>query len=248
MPNKQMKLQELLRELAKKDTEISKPEVFGKYMSELQEIYEDDFRHLYSDVFGIITRIDDEEHEGLTILSRNIHILYKQVEDIRPANDSVFKKIAKLYDHVNLDIARIAYTRRIANELNEKHKDVRKQLEDIRVRAEYAQRDMQKNYITILGIFSSIVVTFVAGMAFSTSILGNIDKASIYRLIFIISLVGLGLFNLVNLLLRFIQRINSGYEIKNDENAKYIEQINTAIFIIILIDFIIWIIYWCRFS
>ena len=209
-----MKLQELLRELAKKDTEISKPEVFGKYMSELQEIYEDDFRHLYSDVFGIITRIDDEEHEGLTILSRNIHILYKQVEDIRPANDSVFRKIAKLYDHVNLDIARIAYTRRIANELNEKHKDVRKQLEDIRVRAEYAQRDMQKNYITILGIFSSIVVTFVAGMA----------------------------------LLRFIQRINSGYEIKNDENAKYIEQINTAIFIIILIDFIIWIIYWFRFS
>ena len=43
------------------------------------------------------------------------------------------------------------------------------------------QRDMQKEYITILGIFASIVLAFTGGMAFSSSILENIDKSSVYR-------------------------------------------------------------------
>lgn len=249
MLDKQTQLQGFLRRLAKKETKIS----VHKHLQELQSIYADDFRHLYSDVFGVITRIDDEQHESLEILSINIKELYRQALEERQRENSIIssdvcRKIEKLYDHVNLDIARINYTRRIANELNKKHTDFSRQLEIIKSQAEHTQRDMQKDYITILGIFASIVVTFVAGMAFSTSILSNIEKASIYRLVFVISLLGLGLFNLVNLLLRHIQSINQGYNLKNDENTERIGKINEIILLIIIADFIAWLIYWFRFN
>ena len=248
MLDKQMKLQELLRDLAKEDAKISERGVFEEYIQKLQYIYSDDFRHLYSEVFGIITRIDGARPDSLNILSRNIQVLYKQAIEENGngglIDDILCKKIAKLYDHVNLDIARIDYTRSIANELNKKHEDVARGLESIRVKA----GEMQKDYITILGIFSSIIITFVAGMAFSTSVLANIDKASIYRLVFIVSLLGMGLFNLVNLLLRFIQTVNKGYDIENDGNAKRIQQINSVIVFLILLDCIAWLIYWWRFG
>lgn len=67
---------------------------------------------------------------------------------------------------------------------------------------------MQKEYITILGIFSSIVITFVAGISFSTSVLSNIDKVSIYRLSFVMVLLAIFLFNFLYLLLDFINKIN----------------------------------------
>lgn len=47
----------------------------------------------------------------------------------------------------------------------------------------------QTQYITILGIFASIVLTFVAGLAFSTSVLSNIDKANAYRLVFVMAFI-----------------------------------------------------------
>ncbi len=44
------------------------------------------------------------------------------------------------------------------------------------------QEDMQKEYITILGIFAAIVLAFTGGIVFSSSVLENIDKPSIYRI------------------------------------------------------------------
>lgn len=49
----------------------------------------------------------------------------------------------------------------------------------------------QTQYITILGIFASIVLTFVAGLAFSTFVLSNIDKANACRLVFVMAFIAL---------------------------------------------------------
>ena len=71
-----------------------------------------------------------------------------------------------------------------------------------------SQEDMQKEYITILGIFAAIVLAFTGGIVFSSSVLENIDKASIYRLALITFIVGLVFFNLIWLLIDFIRDIN----------------------------------------
>ena len=113
---------------------------------------------------------------------------------------------------------------------------------------------MQKDYITILGIFSSIVITFVAGMVFSSSILNNIDKVSIYRLTFVIILIAMMLFNLLNLLLDFIAKVNMKplavaakiSEKKKEPQLSTIAGINLFLFFMMIVDIVLWALYWYR--
>lgn len=60
-PDKQQRLQELLLELALPETKITDSNL-EQYIFRLQDIYEADFRHLYSGVFGVITRHEINSH------------------------------------------------------------------------------------------------------------------------------------------------------------------------------------------
>lgn len=146
---------------------------------------------------------------------------------------NIEKEINKLYDHTNLDIARINYTKRFTNETQSKlaqnevllnNLQSQQQQSDaerenafnaIRIEAAQSQQEskdnqakMQSEYITILGIFASIVLAFTGGMTFSTSVLENISSSSIYRIIVISLILGLILFNVIWLLIDFLRDIN----------------------------------------
>ena len=223
------------------------------------------YRHFYSDIFIILMKIKNGEYKGTDIdtLAVNIKFIYENYADYKKETGSkvdIGNNIRKLYDHVSLDILRIQYSEQLYREtagvkdldelrsnyalIEQKTKKVKKQIDTVKTKLEA----IQKQYITILGIFSSVVITFVAGMTFSTSVLGNIDKASIYRLIFIISLVGLGLFNLVYLLLTFIHRIAYENTKSESKNVLNIADVNKVICAIMVIDFLAWLIYWVRFG
>ena len=143
------------------------------------------------------------------------------------------KEIIKLYDHTNLDISRINYTKRMAGETQSELARAKVLIEDLKnklaesdvARAEAVnhlntessklkeevrdgQKKMQNEYITILGIFAAIVLAFTGGMTFSSSVLENMDKASIYRMITIVLILGLVLSNLIWLLIDFLRDIN----------------------------------------
>ncbi len=75
----------------------------------------------------------------------------------------------------------------------------------------------QTQYITILGIFASIVLTFVAGLIFSTSVLSNIDKANAYRLVFVMTFIALFFGNILYLLFSFLSKISLSKEKKDKE-------------------------------
>ena len=94
---------------------------------------------------------------------------------------------------------------------------------------------MAKNYITILGIFASIVVSFVAGIVFSTSVLEHMHSVSIYRLIFVILLLSLILMNVINLLVVYIFKITC----KLDEFP--IEKYNIIICVLMVLVFACWV-------
>ena len=174
---------------------------------------------------------------SLDILAQNIQTIKNgympKNKDENGKLINISKEIVKLYDHTNLDIARINYTKTMTNDTRSeliKNKLLVTQLEE-KVRTSDAafkelsqktiedarqlsgvvqekQRDMQKEYITILGIFASIVLAFTGGMAFSSSILENIDKSSVYRSVLIAFVIGLVFFNLIWLLIDFIRDIN----------------------------------------
>lgn len=169
-------------------------------------------------------------------------------------NDIKFNKgFFKLYDHVLLEYARLASsTSWIARvEIAEGQlKLTNAGLENLREESNELKKksqNMQKDYVTILGIFSSIVITFVAGMVFSSSVLNNIDKASIYRLTFVMISIGFFIFNLLNLLLHTLQRINrwSGILITKGKYS-FITKINVTLLLCLFIDILLWWTYWHR--
>ena len=56
-------------------------------------------------------------------------------------------------------------------------------------------------YITILGIFAAVVMTFAGGLNFSSSALANIDKAGIFKLLATASLIAMFIVNLMYFLM-----------------------------------------------
>ena len=250
MVDRQGLLQKLLIELAAENCKLDDAEL-DRYMTKLIEIYQGGFRHSYSGIFGMITTIDSEDKLSIEILQQNIAFIHENYQEwSRKREESVpedlLKSLNKLEDHINLDISRITYTKKITEEMEEKSRATNSNLKIINKKAE----NMQKEHVTILGIFSSIVITFVAGMVFSSSVLNNIDKVSIYRLVFIMALIALMIFNLVYLLLDFIAKINNQFILTESQGKKpaIIEYINMVLFAILFLDFVLWAIYWCRFS
>ena len=239
---KQDAVNKILIDLSKSQNILKEAKTRRDFFIRLEEIYyndnADNFRHYYSDIFSTLTMIDNDPLLGsLEILAQNIETIkdgYKSVNNgSNKENIDISKEILKLYDHVNLEISRINYTktitnktqsdiiqtREIINEVNNKIEEtnntIADQLKEIEQTADSLkreitanQKEIQSEYITILGIFSSIVVVFVGGINFSSAIFENINKSSIYRLSFTICLVGIVLFNMMWVLLDFIRNIN----------------------------------------
>lgn len=197
----------------------------------------DNFRHYYSDIFSILSLINGDPSLGsLEILAQNIQTIKDgynpQNNDENGQLIDIGKEILKLYDYTNLDIARINYTTTMVGETKselaktkvlveeleakikaaEDHlKNVSDQnIEKVTIMAENiknSQKDMQKDYITILGIFASIILAFTGQFAFSGSILENIGSSTVYRLVLIALIIGLVFFNLIWVLIDFIREI-----------------------------------------
>lgn len=238
---KRDQLHDLLIELAQSQDFLSPKTDHTCYFKRLEKIYyncnDDNFRHYYSDIFSTLSLIDGDSSLGsLDILAQNIQAIKDEYEIINKDTNgqtiNISKQIRKLYDHTNLDIARINYANAVANDTKselaktkalidqlEKHitnAEVRlndisqKNLENVQklsTEVKNSQNDMQKDYISILGIFASIVLAFTGGLAFSSSVLQNIGNASAYRIILISLIIAFVLFNIIWLMIDFIREI-----------------------------------------
>lgn len=60
--------------------------------------------------------------------------------------------------------------------------------------------------VTILGIFAGIVLSVVAGLFYSSSVLNNINSASTHKLVIVSSVVGYVCFNIISLMFNYIER------------------------------------------
>ncbi len=234
-------LTEVLIELSQSQSILKEAKDRVSFFKRLESIYYNDdenFRHYYSDIFSTLTLIDGDSTLGsLDILAQNIQAIKdgyipKNIDENGNIID-IRKEIVKLYDHTNLDIARINYTKTMTNEtlselaknkllvanleqkVQESEDSLKKlsnntidDLKQLSNQVQERQEDMQKEYITILGIFASIVLAFTGGIVFSSSVLENIDKPSVYRITLITFIIGLVFFNLIWVLIDFIRDIN----------------------------------------
>jgi len=205
-----------------------------------------EFRHSYSNIFNTMVRLIppgkdslfNSKNNKLENLSNNIQWLKDILDEnngisIRQItkNEEVVKKVCdlqndnkfnkgffKLYDHILLEYARIAYSLdwiekvKISEKelLDETKSNLSKLKEKMHLDLDELKEKMQKiqkEYVAILGIFAAIITAFFSGIGFSSSVLENMHQISIYRLTFTILLLGCVLFNILSILMNFINNI-----------------------------------------
>ena len=196
---------------------------------------------------------------SLDQLGENIRILYEYAETI---NFSCKKEIEKLNDHITMDILRINYWKQMSekyfNQINNTSSNIKRELTSLTLKtnsdmketieANYKEdldkklKETQKDYIAILGIFATIVLTFVTGFVFANISFQNLNNTSIYRLITGILLVGFILINMLCLLINFLENMNILPKLKNTNytTLKNFKSINIIIFILLFFTIVSW--------
>lgn len=247
----------ILFELASSDFNIGDSSVRTSMYVRLENLYHpnsgtEGFRHFYSDIFAVLTTIQQGDMPGdMESLGTNLQMLRMEYHpkniDVDGNLIDIQDKLRKLDDHVSLDIARINYSdgadRKVGQSENitlirgevtkvQKNIDVTK---DVISKLEVKLNETQKEYITILGIFSSVVLTFTAGIAFSSSVLQNAHNMSIYKIAFVSLLTGTVLLNVLYGLFYYIHRLVRS----SVEDKMYPLIIANSVFIALMITTII---------
>lgn len=244
------RFKELLLKLALEQGTLSSEEERNFVYRELESIYHDDekdegFRHYYSDIFSVITIIDKNPQLGnIEILNQNIDMIQKDYSPLSSSCD-IRDSINKLYDHINLDIARMNYFKETQMRSQSELQKVNAALESVEEKINEMESavdkadEMQRQYITILGIFASIVLAFTGGIAFSTSVLENISEVSIYRIIIIAVGLAFVLMNIIYILTRFVLEITK----KKGDKIKYpcfMVALNVTCLVCVIVIIVCW--------
>ncbi|MFV7791275.1 hypothetical protein ACNO6Z_10540 [Aliarcobacter lanthieri] len=199
----------------------------------------------YSEFIEIVFKLND--HISLEAIRLNDLLLTERIlaEQTKKAEEKIENKAIS----INRELTKIQ------NSVNDYILDTRKNIKDELKNANNEingeLKKARSEYITILGIFASIIIAFVAGLTFSTSVLSNIDKASIYRLAFIVCLVGLFITNILHYLYAFIRDIHFGIpeskgcvlaprNILNSFCNSYIFKFNLLIILVMASIFVYW--------
>lgn len=224
------KFRDILFELASNQELLKDKSVRAKMYSRLEALYwpeesEKPFRHFYSDIFSVLTVIRKNTDLGdINVLGQNLSMIREKYTpginlDSTGKKIDISDSIRKLYDHVSLDIARITYSEEGDRKTSGEAAilDVQSRINVIELKIEEAMNvqntlseelgKQQREYIAILGIFASIVLTFIGGIVFSTSVLQNIGAVSVYRLAAIVLLVGMVLSNMLYGLFYYVNHL-----------------------------------------
>lgn len=161
---------------------------------------------------------------------------YSDKGDVIISSQDKLKELENKLIHINNDINTVTSNNR-ENEVATN--ELKKSIDDLNSKNTKFQEeltDTKKSYLEILGIFSGIVLAFMGGMIFSSSVLENIHRVSIYRLSLVSLIIAALILNSLFICFRSIERIT------NKESKKSISWIvtNVIIFICIIVITVFW--------
>ncbi len=191
-------------------------EYIYKFMPILEKV-KDDFKEvdregMYLKLLKLIDHINleiirisyIEKNTAESIRQQYIDLNNEQSSNILTMYEEVCKQVSSTQEIV--DTASIQQ-KNIEEDLN----DIEKKMEHITKTAKDAEntvKNAQKESVTLLGIFAAIVLSFTGGMAFSSSVLANMDKLPLYDVVLVALFVGVVLFNVISVLLYTIKSIH----------------------------------------
>ena len=182
-------------------------------------------RILYSEISKHLFNL--EPSERVIFLTNVEKLLIYSLGKEDNINGDVAKIVVKIYDHtqlVNYQIENMnnIFVHRIADAKVDLHSEI---------------KGIEKEYITILGIFAAIMLAFVGTFTFSTSVLNNVSNTTAFKLAVIAAVIGLVFYNLLGMLIDFLKDINEKMakaedgKKKKDSTRKFV---NVILLIIIL--------------
>lgn len=132
--------------------------------------------------------------------------------------------VYQLYDHVNLDIARINYIKVVDRRLETTGEDLKGKIEDAKVAAQKVQEitdsltgtveamsnkvnNAYSEFVSILGIFSAIVLVFFGGTSIFGNIISNMKGTYIFKCIIMCLLTGIVIFDIIFMFIYFMAKI-----------------------------------------
>lgn len=142
----------ILFDLAQSQLSLKGKNYRSKIYQQLEKLYyapegKNAFRHFYSDIFSVLTQIQSEDISGsIDILGQNLLEIRKGYQVLNTDENGnpidISDSIRKLYDHINLDIARIKYSD--AADWKRSHgevlSDVQAQVNQIHINLEHAEQ------------------------------------------------------------------------------------------------------------
>lgn len=202
------KLIEVLDYLAKQ--EFDSEEQYEIALARFKEVDFEDSK--YSTIFEFLVK-SQAEQKGFGALNENLKNLIEDKDKELSENEVLKKNITKTYDYLQLEYQRYKELNNLREDLKNIQNETKKEKANLsRIKSEINKtnteaKQIQTQYITILGIFASIIMTFVGGLTFSTSVLSHMHEVSIYRLVFVICCIGALVFNILFALFGFILKI-----------------------------------------
>lgn len=157
--------------------------------------------------------------------------------------------VLKIYDHIHLVGVQIEQIGKVGSGVDKAKSDLAFLNKEL--------KNSQRDYIAVLGIFATVVVTFMGGMTFSSATLAAMNLVTVYRLTGTIILLGFVLFNLINVLMKFLLLITGKIEkdrlkaeifslnITRWNTFSISEKVNFILFVLLIVDLIMWFIDIC---
>ncbi|QCD52825.1 hypothetical protein [Campylobacter sp. RM16192] len=209
--------------LIKASQYIFKESEYDTVVKELEKIYQENKRHQYSEITAYLTTQSRTKRECLDTIAENIRHIYesKSLKNYNGDCDYLKDNIFKLLDHISLERIRLNDILDFKGDFERAEKNINRfeqRINSTKGEINKTNKELkaaQTNYITILGIFAAIILAFVSGLAFSSSVLQNIDKPNTFRLVSIICFLGIFIINILNLLFNLIREIHFGQKPQN---------------------------------
>lgn len=213
-------------------SEFGDEKSLANYSRQFQEIYSDGYRQRYSEILDMLIDIDaygdddtegysDEDEDCLEVLSINLATLKEFVRtNIEEYGESTFFGIAKLSDHVDIEIHRYRDKKDMYYELSKNDDNVvalYEKIEDLDSKLSISLSDLDETHraaeklqmqmVAILGIFAAIVMAFSGGLDILGGAISISGDSDIFRVVFTVLLCGIILFNIFAFLMYMIMAI-----------------------------------------
>lgn len=219
-------MKELLQEIG--TAEVKDISQLDALCEVVKNYYANNKRHKYSEISSYLMETDDIEY-----LLENLKNIQKRLGEF-PENDSTSIKVFKLIDHITLELNRTKYnsksfmdmqlasmnavlsdaTKKISSTVKELRQEqaqkINFEIEEFRSETEDLKEkvnDAYSQFVSILGIFSAVVLVFFGGMTAFSAIFANMQNINRFKLAFITALVGMIIFNLVFMFLYILAKL-----------------------------------------